>query len=109
MRLRFLSRRAGGRTGLRLPYLSGSALSGSPRHCRALLLVTGLLFAGLEAQGQGAEPLQALRLRGLTARPAALLMSGQSGGEVPLAVLALPMPPTGGESPVAVILEIGLE
>lgn len=80
---------------------------------KVLLRAFGLLWLlGIStvSPGAGAEAdaLQALRLRGLTARPAALLMSGQAGGDVPLAVLALPIPVGSAGVAVAVVVEAPL-
>lgn len=75
----------------------------------ALLL---LLAAPLAAQP--AEPpvssmppaVRVLRTGGLRVETAALLMSGQEGGTIPLATLVLPMPGAGERSRVAVLLEM---
>jgi tetratricopeptide (TPR) repeat protein len=50
--------------------------------------------------------LQALKLRGITARPAALMLSGQSGGPLPLAMVAVPLPGATPPFRVAVVVEI---
>ena len=94
-------------TGERSFRASGTRGSGS--RVGAWLLFFGLLPLVVAASARGEETLQALRLRGLTARPAALLMSGQSGGEIPLAVLALPVPTAGDEIGLAVVVETGLQ
>lgn len=67
-----------------------------------------LLLAALPALAQPAEtpPLRVLRTGGLRVETAALLMSGQEGGTIPVAALALPLPGAGGKSRVAVLLEI---
>ncbi len=75
----------------------------------AVFLAWATTASGQEPAATGGMSLQALRLRGLTARSAALLMSGQSGGAVPLAVLALPMPASAVGAGVAVVVEAGLE
>lgn len=67
-----------------------------------------LLLAALPALAQEpAEPppLRVLRTGGLRVETAALLMSGQEGGTIPLAALALPLPGAGGKARVAVLLE----
>lgn len=51
-------------------------------------------------------PLRVLRTGGLRVETAALLMSGQEGGTIPVAVLALPLPGPGERARVAVLLEI---
>jgi tetratricopeptide (TPR) repeat protein len=69
---------------------------------------TLLLLAALPALAQApAEkpPLRVLRTGGLRVETAALLMSGQEGGTIPVAALALPLPGPGGKSRVAVLLE----
>ncbi|MFL6202597.1 MAG: tetratricopeptide repeat protein, partial [Thermoanaerobaculia bacterium] len=47
-----------------------------------------------------------LRTGGLRVETAALLMSGQEGGTIPVAALALPLPGAAGKARVAVLLEI---
>lgn len=51
-------------------------------------------------------PLRVLRSGGLRVETAALLMSGQEGGTIPLAALALPLPGSGEKARVAVLLEM---
>jgi Flp pilus assembly protein TadD len=68
----------------------------------ALLL---LAAAPLAAQPEPA-PLRVLRTGGLRVETAALLMSGQEGGTIPLATLVLPLPGTGERSRVVVLLEM---
>ena len=62
---------------------------------RPLLLrsvTASLLAVGLLATGASAAPLRVLPTGGLRVESAALLMSGQEGGTIPFAVLALPFP-----------------
>jgi len=65
-----------------------------------------LLLAALQASAQEKPPLRVLRTGGLRVETAALLMSGQEGGTIPVAALALPLPGAGGKARVAVLLEI---
>lgn len=68
-----------------------------------------LLAAAAAADQSAGEALQALRLRGPTARSAALLMSQQQGGSLPVEVAAVPMPAPGGveaAAPVPVFVEM---
>ncbi len=51
-------------------------------------------------------PLRVLRTGGLRVETAALLMSGQEGGTIPVAALAIPLPGTAGKARVAVLLEV---
>ncbi|MES1245575.1 MAG: tetratricopeptide repeat protein [Acidobacteriota bacterium] len=73
----------------------------------ALLLL--LAAAPLAAQPE-VPPLRVLRSGGLRVETAALLMSGQEGGTIPLATLVVPMPGpmpgAGSRSRVAVLLEV---
>jgi tetratricopeptide (TPR) repeat protein len=76
----------------------------------ALLLLVALLL-GLPALAQEAvpvekPPLRVLRTGGLRVETAALLMSGQEGGTIPVAALAIPLPGAAGKSRIAVLLEI---
>ncbi len=66
-----------------------------------LLLLAVPLFAQPEP-----PPVRVLRTGGLRVETAALIMSGQEGGTIPLATLVLPMPGTGERSRVAVLLEM---
>lgn len=70
--------------------------------------VSLLLVAALPVWAQESEkpPLRVLRSGGLRVETAALLMSGQEGGTIPVAALALPLPGTGDKARVAVLLEI---
>jgi len=69
--------------------------------------VTASLLAGsLLAAGASAAPLRVLPTGGLRVESAALLMSGQEGGTIPFAVLALPFPGEGDRARVPVIVEI---
>ncbi|HVG09386.1 MAG TPA: hypothetical protein VNM67_16900, partial [Thermoanaerobaculia bacterium] len=69
-----------------------------------------LLLAALPtlAQAPPAEkpPLRVLRTGGLRVETAALLMSGQEGGTIPVAALAIPFPGAGSKARVAVLLEV---
>ncbi|HWM95393.1 MAG TPA: tetratricopeptide repeat protein [Thermoanaerobaculia bacterium] len=69
-----------------------------------------LLLASLPALAQAPPvekpPLRVLRTGGLRVETAALLMSGQEGGTIPVAALALPLPGTGERARVAVLLEM---
>lgn len=66
-----------------------------------------LLFAAIPLAAQPEPPpLRVLRTGGLRVETAALLMSGQEGGTIPLATLVLPMPGAGAHSRVAVLLEM---
>lgn len=102
--------------GRRRPRRSGraGALIGS---LLGLLALLGLLpgAPGLPAAAQAVEDpfevppaVQALRLRGLTARPAALMLSGETGGPIPLGVLAVPFPSESEGKPVAVLVEMAI-
>ncbi len=71
-----------------------------------LLLVATSAVSVEPLWAQGGPTLQALRLRGTTARPAALLMSGQAGGPVPLAVLAVAAPGEGDAAYVGLVVEL---
>ena len=68
---------------------------------RALLL----LIAALPALAQEQPPMRVMRTGGLRVETAALLMSGQEGGTIPVAALAFPLPGAGGKARVAVLLE----
>ncbi len=76
-------------------------------------LATSLLVAGLLAAGAGpgcaapaAPPMRVLPTGGLRVESAALLMSGQEGGTIPFAALALPFPGEGERARVPVVVEI---
>jgi Flp pilus assembly protein TadD len=70
----------------------------------ALLL---LAAAPLTAQTEPPPPVRVLRTGGLRVETAALLMSGQEGGTIPLATLVLPLPASAGSrSRVLVLLEM---
>jgi Flp pilus assembly protein TadD len=74
------------------------------RRIAALLL---LAAAPLSAQTEPPAPVRVLRTGGLRVETAALLMSGQEGGTIPLATLVLPLPSsTGARSRVIVLLEM---
>ena len=64
-----------------------------------------MLVSPVAAQTES-PPMRVLRTGGLRVETAALLMSGQEGGTIPLATLVLPMPGTGERSRVAVLLEM---
>ncbi|HEX6863915.1 MAG TPA: hypothetical protein VF414_13900, partial [Thermoanaerobaculia bacterium] len=73
-----------------------------------------LLFLALPALAQEPAPekppLRVMRTGGLRVETAALLMSGQEGGTIPVAALAIPLPQAGlpgaeGKARVAVLLE----
>ncbi len=51
-------------------------------------------------------PVRALRTGGLKAEVAALIMSGQEGGALPIEVLALPVPAAEGKARVPILVEI---
>ncbi len=71
-----------------------------------LLLLASLPLAGqLETEP---PPVRVLRTGGLRVETAALLMSGQEGGTIPVATLVVPQPGTGAgnRSRVSVVLEI---
>jgi len=65
-----------------------------------------LIAAHLLAAGGAAAPLRVLPTGGLRVESAALLMSGQEGGTIPFAALALPFPGEGDRARVPVIVEI---
>jgi hypothetical protein len=70
-----------------------------------------LFLAAAPLIAQPAEPpvspaLRVLRTGGLRVETAALLMSGQEGGTIPLATLVLPLPGAGSRSRVAILLEV---
>ena len=69
------------------------------------LLVAGLL-ARWPAPAPAAAPLRVLPSGGLSVESAALLLSGQEGGTVPFAALAVPFPGDGDRARVPVVVEI---
>ncbi|HEX5716276.1 MAG TPA: tetratricopeptide repeat protein [Thermoanaerobaculia bacterium] len=71
----------------------------------ALLLLLALPALGQEPATEK-PPLRVLRTGGLRVETAALLMSGQEGGTIPVAALAIPLPGAGGKARVAVLLEM---
>ena len=73
---------------------------------RALLLLLAALPALAQEPAPEKPPLRVLRTGGLRVETAALLMSGQEGGTIPVAALALPFPGTGSKARVAVLLEM---
>jgi len=75
----------------------------------ASLLAVGLLAAAAEpgrAAAPVSSPLRVLPTGGLHIESAALLMSGQEGGTIPFAALALPFPGEGERARVPVVVEI---
>ena len=81
-----------------------------PRPTFLRLLAAGLLAAGLlalrTAPAAAAAPLRVLPSGGLTVESAALLLSGQEGGTIPFAALAVPFPGDGDRARVPVVVEI---
>ncbi|HYN20043.1 MAG TPA: tetratricopeptide repeat protein, partial [Thermoanaerobaculia bacterium] len=72
-------------------------------------ILIALLLIGVPTLAQAPAdkpPLRVLRTGGLRVETAALLMSGQEGGTIPVAALAVPLPGTGERARVAVLLEI---
>lgn len=66
-----------------------------------------LLLLSLPAFAQEEKPpLRVMRTGGLRVETAALLMSGQEGGTIPMAALAIPLPGPDGKGRVAVLLEM---
>jgi hypothetical protein len=75
-------------------------------HSRAAgLLVAGLL-ALRTAPASAAAPLRVLPSGGVGIESAALLLSGQEGGTIPFAALAVPFPGDGDRARVPVVVEI---
>lgn len=77
----------------------------------SLLLLAAVPLAAQEAPetvptDPGPPPVRVLRTGGLRVETAALLMSGQEGGTIPVATLVVPQPSTAGRSRVSVVLEI---
>ncbi|HXO20100.1 MAG TPA: hypothetical protein VOA87_09285, partial [Thermoanaerobaculia bacterium] len=80
---------------------------------RVLLLLLAAAAAQLAAEPAPPArrpPVRVFRSGGLRAESAALLVSGQEGGEIPLAILALPFPPAAAgadaRAAVPVIVEV---
>lgn len=71
----------------------------------ALLLLLALPALGQEPAPEK-PPLRVMRTGGLRVETAALLMSGQEGGTIPVAALAVPLPGPDGKGRVAVLLEM---
>ncbi len=72
-----------------------------------LLLILLLLLGALPALAQTERPpMRVLRTGGLQVETAALLMSGQEGGTIPVAPLVVPQPGTGEKSKVSILLEL---
>jgi Flp pilus assembly protein TadD len=71
-----------------------------------LLLLAAAPLVAQPAESPVSPAVRVLRTGGLRVETAALLMSGQEGGTIPLATLVLPMPGTGARSRVAVLLEM---
>jgi tetratricopeptide (TPR) repeat protein len=85
------------------------AATAKTKRGRALVLGTILLAAGAPAaaiQEPEPPPIRALRTGGLKAEQAAIIMSGQEGGNVPVEVLVLPIEPAGDKIRVPLILEV---
>lgn len=80
------------------------------RHLALIVLLATLLPAappaGAQAPAGEVPAVRVLPSGGLQVESAALLMSGQEGGVIPLAALALPLPGEGGRARVPVIVEI---
>lgn len=70
----------------------------------AALLV--LLSLGRAVPASAAAPLRVLPSGGLSVESAALLLSGQEGGTIPFAALAVPFPGEGDKARVPVVVEI---
>ena len=73
---------------------------------RVLFLLLATLPALAQEPPAEKPPLRVMRTGGLRVETAALLMSGQEGGTIPVAALALPLPGAAGKSRVAVLLEM---
>jgi Tfp pilus assembly protein PilF len=71
----------------------------------ALLVLLFALLPALAAQA-AEEKLSVMPTGGLRGETAALLLSGQEGGGLPMAVLALPFPGTPGQTRVSVVVEM---
>jgi hypothetical protein len=78
------------------------------RPVAAGLLATGLLgwLALGEVPASAGAPLRVLPTGGLSVESAALLLSGQEGGTIPFAALAVPFPGDGDRARVPVVVEI---
>ncbi len=72
----------------------------------SLSLAAALLLALAVPAGQEVEPVRILPLAGLKMESAALLVSGEQGGSIHVAVLPLPLPGPGEKVRVPVVLEI---
>jgi tetratricopeptide (TPR) repeat protein len=73
---------------------------------RVLILLLAALPALAQEPAPEKPPLRVLRTGGLRVETAALLMSGQEGGTIPVAALAIPLPGSDGKARVAVLLEM---
>lgn len=71
-----------------------------------LLLLGAFPALAQTAPNTERPPLRVLRTGGLQVETAALLMSGQEGGTIPVAPLVVPQPGTGEKSRVSVLLEL---
>jgi tetratricopeptide (TPR) repeat protein len=71
-----------------------------------MLLLLAALPVSAQAPTTEKPPLRVLRTGGLRVETAALLMSGQEGGTIPVAALAIPLPGADGKARVAVLLEM---
>ena len=81
------------------------------RWARALLPGIAALLALLTVPAAARDeselpPLRALKAGGLKAEVAALIMSGQEGGEIPIEVLALPLAGAGEKLRVPILIEV---
>lgn len=75
------------------------------RSLAASLLAAGLLVLRA-VPGYAAAPVRVLPSGGLSVESAALLLSGQEGGTIPFAALAVPFPGEGEKARVPVVVEI---
>lgn len=76
------------------------------RRCFVASLIAASLSAAGASPASAAPPLRILPTGGLRVESAALLMSGQEGGTLPFAALALPFPGEGERARVPVVLEM---
>lgn len=84
-------------------------MSRSPRTWTVVfaLLTTGLAPAfSRPAEGSSPPPIRPLRTGGLAADAAAIILSGQQGGDLPIAALAAPKPRAEGGLSVPISIEI---
>ncbi|MEM1183175.1 MAG: hypothetical protein AAGM22_32835, partial [Acidobacteriota bacterium] len=80
-----------------------------PRHWATLALVSSLIPAAASAAAEP-PPIRPVRAGGLAADVAAIILSGQQGGDLPLAAIAAPYPrPEGGLTvPVSIEIDAGI-